>query len=229
MSERQKWSMMKWFGGWVATIGCGAGLVLPSEVGHAATQSMRRTVIEENGQPLSAPAAFTYQKTTYMPLFYVEQLLKAMHIQNTWTGSSWQIQAPFTVQPLPTLNKKTGPLRIEINGRTLVGDVPKQVAVDPSSGKPTTFIPIWYIQQVLSALELHSQWNGTVWNVQANYTVYTKTGERVAQFYTLAQAQAAVAEYPGGTIQNRAGQTVYTESSFINVDLGQPAPNNVTA
>lgn len=196
---------------------------------HATEFAMRPTKVEFNGKQLSTPSGFTYLKTTYLPLYYVQQLLKVLQIDNTWDGSTWNIKAPFTAQPLPQLNTKQGPMAIQVNGQTIVGNVLKVVAIDPASGQKTTFIPIWYIQQALRAIDLDSTWNGTVWNAQANYTAYTKTGTRLAQFDTLSEAQMALQDYPGGYLQDNAGATVFTEASFKNVDLGRAAPANVTA
>ncbi|WAH36560.1 peptidoglycan-binding protein [Alicyclobacillus dauci] len=210
-----------------ATGFCGT-LVGPVTV-DAATYPMRVTHVELNGKQLSSPDSFTYQNTTYMPLYYVQQLLKSLHLDNTWQGSQWNITAKFWQKPAQVLNSKTGTMSILVNNEPIAIHVNKIVTKDPASHQNTTYVPIWFIQQALKAVELQSTWNGTTWNAESNYTDYTKTGAYLAGFYGLADAKAALAQYPGGEVQDGSGKVVYTEASFTNVDLRYPAPANVNA
>lgn len=196
---------------------------------QAATYPMRHTKIELNNQVLASPSGFIYQNTTYMPLFYVQQLLNKLHIQNTWNGTTWTITTPFPNQPSMTLNSSSGPVRIVINQKTFDAHVNKVVTMDPSSGKNTTFIPIWYIQQTLKSLGLISNWDGTIWNVNASYTDDTKTNDLLGSFSNLPDAEDALLNYPGGIVKNTNGSTVFTEVSFENVDLRYSAPSNINA
>ena len=197
---------------------------------------MQTKCIELNGKTLSKPSGFVYQNTTYMPLFYVQQLLNDLKINNTWNGNTntWSISTPFSSQPTKTLETKSGSMGIKINNKWFAAHVNKIVTVDPSSHQNTTFIPIWYIMQALQAIGLQSSWNnGTTWNVEANYTDYTKTGSVLGSFTNLPDAKAGLLQYPGGTVMNYStpvtGKPVWTEWSFVNVDLRYPAPSNVNA
>lgn len=194
---------------------------------HAAAIKMRTTHVQLNGKQLSSPDGFTLHKTTYMPLFYVQQLLKALQIANRWTGSTWEISANYVKQPLNVLKAKSGTVDILLNGHTFAEHVDKTVAVDPAAHQKTTYIPIWYIQQTLKQLGLTSTWNGTTWNVEAPYTDVSKTADVIAPFSTLADAKKALLQYPGGQVQNASGAVVFTEPSFKTVDLRAPAPANV--
>ncbi len=199
----------------------------------AATYSMQTKCIELNGKSLSKPSGFVYQNTTYMPLYYVQQLLNDLKISNTWNGNTntWKITTPFSSQPMTTLKTTSGSMGIEINNKWFAAHVNKIVTIDPSSHQNTTFIPIWYIMQALKAIGLQSSWsNGTTWNVEANYTDYTKTGSVLGSFTNLSDAEAGLLQYPGGTVKNYStGKVIYTEPSFLNVDLRYPAPSNVNA
>ncbi|GMA51787.1 hypothetical protein GCM10025857_31440 [Alicyclobacillus contaminans] len=205
--------------------------ILPPSVATAGavTFTMRHTRIELNASVLSAPSAFTYAGTTYMPLYYVEQLLNKLNVKNQWTGSVWKLTTSFDSQPTFVLQTRTGAMAITINGKTFAAHVDKQVARDPASNSNTTFVPIWYIQQTLQSMGLQNTWDGTTWNVKANYEDVTKTGTTLGWFTQLSDAEQALLEYPGGMVKDLKGQTVFTEESFTNVDLRYPAPSNINA
>jgi mannosyl-glycoprotein endo-beta-N-acetylglucosaminidase len=196
---------------------------------QAATYPMRTTKIELNSMPLSNPSGFTYQQTTFMPLYYVQQLLNKLQIVNTWDGTTWNITTPFPNQPTFTLKTNTGPMGIVVNQKGFALHVNKVVTIDPASHKNTTFIPIWYIKEALQAVGLTSDWSGTVWNVQATYTAYDKTGKLLGVFTNLSDAETALLDFPGGEVKDDKGNVVFTEDSFKNVDLRYPAPANLNA
>jgi peptidoglycan hydrolase-like protein with peptidoglycan-binding domain len=211
----------------------------PASITFAGTSySMQTKCTELNGTPLSKPSGFVYQNTTYMPLFYVQQLLNALKVNNTWNGNTntWSISTPFSSQPTITMTTTRGPMGIIINNKWFA-HVNKIVTDDPSSHKATTFIPIWYIMKALQAIGLQSSWNGTTWNVEANYTDYTKDtatkpGSVLGSFTNLSDAKAGLLQYPGGKVMDYSkvtGTPVWTEPSFVNVDLRFDAPSNVNA
>jgi mannosyl-glycoprotein endo-beta-N-acetylglucosaminidase len=190
---------------------------------------MRQTRIELNSGALSAPFGFTDQNTTYIPLFYVQQLLNKLQIRNRWDGSTWHITTPFGSQPSFVLKTARGSMGIVVNGKSFATHVDKVVTLDPSSKHNTTFIPIWYIMQTLQSIGLHSTWDGITWNVKAAYTDVTKSGVALGLVTTLTDAEAALLDYPGGLVKDNLGHIVFTEPSFMNVDLRYSAPQSVNA
>lgn len=202
--------------------------LLPATVAEASTHVMRTTQVVLNGKTFSSPKAFTYQQTTYMPLYYVQTLLTQLGIPNTWSGSVWTLQTQHQNINL-SLVRNTGSVNIVINGKTVVQRLDKIVDTDPYSGKPTTFVPIWYLQQVLQALGLDSGWDGTHWTMTAKYTAFSKSGTNLGTFATIEDAQFKLAQYPGGVVKDTSGSVVYTQQDFTNVDLRFAAPANVNS
>ncbi len=105
--------------------------------------------------------------TTYMPIWYLMQALKANGISSTWNGASWNLTTPgSTAVDLSNVKLGQGSMSISING-TVVEHVPGTVAKDPLHGNVTTYMPIWYVFQVLKRLGLTSEWNGHTWTLTA--------------------------------------------------------------
>lgn len=115
-------------------------------------------------------------ETTFMPVYYVLQALKSLGYSHTYNGKVLNIITPSGVTPdTSNITLGTGNLTIEING-TPVKMVDTQTYKDPASGAKahlTTYIPIFYIQQILDAVQVHNSWDGTNW-----------TGQQVAIFIT---------------------------------------------
>lgn len=224
-----KWSKMGWALSASSLVVMGTSLV-PSTVADASVHTMRSTQIVLNGKTYSSPKAFTYQNTTYMPIYYVQNLLRSLGIENSWNGTSWNL---LTQDKSVTLNldAKTGTVKILVNGKTVIQRVTRIVDTDPYSHSPTSFIPIWYMQQVLKSMGLNNPipWNGTVWNITANYRDVSKSGVSIGLFATKEDAIAKLTQYPGGVVEDAGGNVIYTQQDFTGVDLRFPAPSNVNA
>lgn len=116
-----------------------------------------------NGQTYTVPAVVR-NNTTYMPIWYVMQYLKSMGIESTWDGQHWRM----TTQSFPNLSGTqvgTGSTSMYLSG-TLVQRVNTVAAIDPSTGKNTTYLPVWYVMQLLKRMGLQSTWDGTTWTVK---------------------------------------------------------------
>lgn len=134
---------------------------------HQSTFHMQKKAIVLNGKAAGAPFGFTSHNTTYMPIWYVMHALESIGIHSTWSHRIWNMEVPtskFHVD-LSKIKVGTGEISLTINGK-LVHKVNGIVAVDPSSGKPTTFVPIWYTQELLKRAGITSKWNGTSWQLQ---------------------------------------------------------------
>jgi len=119
-----------------------------------------------NGESMNVPGLVRNDGgtlTTYMPIWYVMQMLKPLGITSTWTGKDWfltQAGQPNLANP----SVGSGSINIYLNG-TMVQKVNTVAAPDPSTNRPTTYMPIWYVMQLLNRLGLHSGWNGTTWTI----------------------------------------------------------------
>ena len=102
-------------------------------------------------------------KTTYMPIWYVMQMLKTLNITSKWDGHNWRLTTA-NGSTLGIVKPGTGSMHMYLNG-TLVQNVSGVYAKDPSIGKNTTYMPIWYVMQLLNKLSISSSWNGTTWSL----------------------------------------------------------------
>ena len=101
--------------------------------------------------------------TTYMPIWYVMQTLKEAGIQSTWNGKTWTMSTNGTVpsSAASTLNQQ-GNMTISLNGQ-ISEKVPGEIKVDPLHGNKTTYMPIWYVMQILKQVGVNSDWTGSMW------------------------------------------------------------------
>ncbi|QSO47520.1 invasin domain 3-containing protein [Alicyclobacillus mengziensis] len=123
-------------------------------------------VISENGQTSVVPALIRKDSgvnTTFMPIYYVMQLLKSMGLTSTWDGHNWHITTDASVTP-KAVSPNHSAMGLYLNGK-LVENVHGAQAVDPNSHRDTTYMPIWYVMQLLNQAGIHSAWNGTTWTL----------------------------------------------------------------
>lgn len=154
----------------LAVIATSTALLAWIPAAQAATQ-YAATRIYLNGADVTNPvhtAAMdpsSHQPTTYMPIYYAEQVLSKLGITSGWDGHTWSLTVPASLTPnLDNPSTGANQMAISING-TVVQTAPKVVAVDPASGQQTTFIPIYYLSQVLNRLNVTSTWDGTNWRL----------------------------------------------------------------
>ena len=134
-------------------------MALLNPVSFAGSLSIPKKNIFYHNQLLSSPDGLvandpsTGQETTFVPIAYVMYALKnSLGIQSGWDGTTWnftlpsassKLKVPQSAPPLANAQR-----RIAVNGNA-IENVPSVVAVDPSSGKDTTYMPIWYVMQLL--------------------------------------------------------------------------------
>ncbi|MDP9728594.1 glucosaminidase domain-containing protein [Alicyclobacillus tolerans] len=178
--------------------------------------TMSKKSIIVNGQTVEQPYGFVYQQTTYMPLYYVMQALKPLGFVSQWNGHLWTITSSSHFHPsiLPPQNHATDSL---ILNETPLEHFPTLVAIDPDSGEPTTYIPIWYIQQALTAIGIQSKWNGTTWTMTFNvnpaasipeYAAYQSPTSQPVDYTSFIQAEAAVQSSNVGYVVNTSTNQV---------------------
>ena len=165
----------KWVAGLssLALVAMTMGASVPAYA-YASHTAMQKSEIVVNGKVLSHPYKYAYNGTTYMPIWYIMQALKATGNKISWNGRVWKIWAdssqstqykgeggPGEVQWYPSSNPT-------LLGATLETNVNLQVHTDPASGVRTTFFPIYDIQVILTDLGYPTDnWNGNtgVWNI----------------------------------------------------------------
>jgi spore germination protein YaaH len=140
-------------------------LLMPFSVEAYSGSSQLKKSIYLNGQLMTRPYGAVYNSTTYMPIWYVMQILNHLGMQNTWDGTSWSITTPANWNPdLSNVATKSGAKSIVLNG-TLVQKIDSRVYQDPSSNAATTYMPIWYVMQILQRVLVHSNWDGSTWSL----------------------------------------------------------------
>lgn len=155
----------------VAVMGAAALILLVSMQPAFASTSYLQTRIYLDGQNVTNPVHTTAidpsskQPTTFMPIYYAEQVLTKLGITSAWDGTTWSLTVPSSMNVnLDSPSNGASDMSISVNS-TVVQTAPKVVAVDPASGQETTFIPVWYLGQVLNRMGLESSWDGTNWRL----------------------------------------------------------------
>lgn len=220
-SSSSSTTTMKTTSGGAAPSGTAPNLTLSSNSSHASVTYQQKRLIF-NGAVLSTPMGFTLSNTAYLPIWYVTPLLDKMGVKSTWDGHHWALTLPSSMHPdLSHLPTGSAPDTISLNGVVVAKDT---IAVynDPSSHQPTTFVPIWYLMQVLDRLQAQSSWDGTSWGLQFNlqnvYTAFRKDGSKLADFTVQSEAEQALQTNakgnPGGYVKDSQGTVVFRQPDF---------------
>lgn len=155
------------------------GLLVASAVistnAYASIAGFSQKAVEVNGQLLSDPYAFVAsdgsEMTTYMPIWYVGQALQAAGFTQSWNGAThtWTLttgtQGDFSSLPIGN-----GSASIVVNGQ-VVKKLNTYVRTDPAAGKnaaKTVYMPIYYVQQLLTAAGIPSSWDGQTWAITSS-------------------------------------------------------------
>ncbi|WP_206919260.1 beta strand repeat-containing protein [Alicyclobacillus suci] len=123
-----------------------------------------------NGKVLSNPYEMTGKDsgntTGFFPIYYFNQALAKIGFTATWDGTThtWAITAPNVDASSISVagGVGTGNTTVTVNG-TVVKKFNTQVAKDPAGGKSaqaTTYLPIYYISNVLTALGVQGSFSG---------------------------------------------------------------------
>lgn len=179
--------------------------------------------------------------TEFIPLYYLQQALKANGYGASWNGKTLEITTPSSVQVnLGNVKPGRGNTAITINGE-LLQNAPHIVAGDPfAHNNPTSYMPAYYLDKVLARAGFSDTYNGTQgnWNltpppVKANVTTLNSV---IAAAQTALQ-NAVVANNPGDYAQSdvdtlnaaiRAAQAVVSSgtTSQATVDAAVQTLNN---
>jgi hypothetical protein len=153
----------------------------------AATTSiaMKDTHIYFNGKNIYNPEHVVAKdpwsgvETAWVPMSFVQQALKQVGFETTWNGTSftfskyppgWKAYAALGNPEAPPAIKN----QIQINlvaGAPPSADIPKFVAKSPTSGMETTYMPIYYLDNILN----HYWRMGAVWDgIHDNWTLHSQ-------------------------------------------------------
>lgn len=191
----------------------------PNALAEAVPVQMQPSSIVLNGQTVYTPYRFVAHNTTYIPIWYVMQALKKLGVTSVWNGvhELWTLSASGYNGTLH-LTAAGGVTAIAINGAVVEQKVPTLVARDPQSHVNTTYMPIWYVQQVLNHIGVKTDvWNGTkgTWTLgtlvtqaeagQGGSGPSSSTGVNVNTDFPNA---ATIARYGGGVNPAPAGATL---------------------
>ncbi len=130
------------------------------------------TQVTLNTKTISQPIGFTYRNTAYMPIYYIDSVFAALGFHSVWNGISqtWEISKPNVLTTQSALNAKTGTVSIFVNGKLAAAHIIRVVHIDPYSGQETTFLPIWFIQEILRSVGIANNWDGTaavkIWSLK---------------------------------------------------------------
>ncbi len=147
-------------------------LGLFSPVAFAASSGLTKASqlpIVVNGTVLSNPFEMTGKDsgntTAFFPVYYFNQALNKLGYQATWDGVNriWAITAPGVTPASVAGGVGNGNTTVTVNG-TVVKKFNTQVAKDPAAGpsaQPTTYMPVYYINNVLEAIGVQGSWSGS--------------------------------------------------------------------
>ncbi|MCY0894873.1 MAG: peptidoglycan-binding protein [Alicyclobacillaceae bacterium] len=143
----------------------------PAKTASAAISSHLKPIYY-NGKLTMRVYSVVHDGTTYMPVWYIQQILKGLGVTSTWRPGIWRLTVPALVpvsySGLPSAPKKAskGTVSISING-TAVEYAPGITRVNPLAGPHamTEFLPIWYVQQVLARFGVQGKWTGDAWHL----------------------------------------------------------------
>jgi hypothetical protein len=145
----------------------------------AATYTRGNTVIEWNGTTLLhavhlvAVDPWSHESTSWLPVYYLNEAMQKAGFTAAWDGTTgtWSLTVPSTYGMPPDVSnapssQATNPsnMAIALNG-TVVAYAPRLVAPDPYSDVETTYIPIYYVMQVMTRVGMTPTWNGLDWDV----------------------------------------------------------------
>ena len=65
--------------------------VVPAFAAQTTPIHYQSATITLNTKIMSHPDRFTYNNTTYMPIWYVMQLLNKLSISSSWNGTTWTL------------------------------------------------------------------------------------------------------------------------------------------
>lgn len=176
-------------------------------------QPANRKVISLDQHTISRPYGTVHNGTTYMPIWYLMNALNKLGVQTRWDGRTLHLtEASGTTPNLDNVSPGTGLMPIYLDGR-LVQKVNGSTEIDPASNQVTTYMPMWYLMQILDRMHVKSGWDGVNWNLSSpgsasasgSYAVVTNTSSARSRFDSSSSSSTSVS---GQDIVNYAKQFI---------------------
>ena len=200
-----------------------------------------------NGQILSNPYEMvgvdSGNQTAFFPIYYFDQALAKIGITATWNGAThtWaltdaNISNPASVQVAGGVG--TGNTTVTLNGTT-IKMFNTQAAKDPAGGPVTTYMPAYYVGNILTALGINNSFNP---NVGLVITTPQATSITLSQIAVTGQSvgtgtisSPAVVQNPSGgsltlstTVTDQNGNPVANQALTVSI-YGQNVPSSVSS
>ena len=121
------------------------------------------TVATANGTKTISCENFAYQGTTWVPIYYLLEVLRDGGASANWNGKTQTIKLsdPFVTPKL--MPAQSGSVNFVLNGTSSPFHASRIVARDPQSGVETTYLKLGDLQSVLGmAYSINAPWNGSV-------------------------------------------------------------------
>lgn len=216
----------------VLAVAVGVGVSI-SQIGStalAATSSYESTVIRINGNTASTPKHLvaidpsSKNYTSWLPLYYVEQVLNQIGIHASWNGVGGSlnltVSRPLTgnIPSVQTITDKN--MAFIVNGTT-VEYAPRMIANDPSSGKPTTYVPVYYLSSVLRRIGITSTWNGTTWGLTNSSSTSSGSSSSASENVVVGTANG-VREWDGTQWRQLIGNNSIVPTGRVNSIISLP-------
>lgn len=209
-----------------------------------ATQTGRYQASQEhidfNGTLVQSPYGIaandpsTGQNTTYMPIWYVMQVLKTnVGVQSTWDGTNWHLTLPSGVSssvPLKaaTASKSPNHKNIYVNS-TLIASVPSLDGNDPQSGTATTYVPVWYIMQILHDIRVQSAWDGLNWQLSNNGSIDSSSSSSASSVSSAAPTRGTIQIVVNGKAIVSSAQTITQDNTtYVSLYDAEQLVKNIT-
>lgn len=168
-----------------------------------------------NGKLISKPSGFVENGTTYVPIWYVGQVLTQAGISATWKNNVFNLTVPASMNPKVTPNTSTsGTVKIAINGQVVMS-CDGIVDTDPASDTQTEYVPIWYLIQVLNQIQIRSQWDGTNWHLTVPTPPVSRSGQSTASSTPSAFSTKSI--YVNGKLMSKASGFVLNKTTYIPI------------
>jgi len=216
-----------------------AQLAMPARA--LAAQSNRAPAIQYASTTVSASGAYLAHPkhvtgndpwsghlTSWVPLYYLQESLKALGVTTTWNGSSLDVTSVPSAWHVKSGaaqyrgNPSSTQMQFSIDGAEKgYLRAPKLVVTDPASGLYTTYVPIYYADLFLnSVLSMGASWNGDTWVLapQATGSITRKTYSSWADAREQVQSANGYLNFPNGdpTVNLGYGITARTDAATMH-------------
>ncbi len=194
---------------------------LAGQTAEAASWHPQKKAIYVDGKLVNHPFGIVKNNTTYVAIKYVMQALKQVGITSTWDGTTWRLTAPsYLPIDLTHVPSSHGNKVIRLNGH-LIYRVDNIVFPDPATHERTTFMPIVYMERLLTRLGIGSTWDGYAWRMTTPPPITTDVANS-SQYPTLQRGNDG---YPVVLLQQKLNAAGYNAGSID----GQFGPRTLDA